>query len=81
MYGLLQTGIIDRQLLEKKLKKKGYRQSEITPGFWTHDCCLIYFSIRVDDLGVQYVGKQHTDHLMTFLRDHHKISIYWKRKR
>ena len=33
MYGLPQSGLLAQQLLEKRLNKKGYRQSELTPGF------------------------------------------------
>ena len=32
MYGSPQAGLIAQQLLEKRLNKKGYHQSEITPG-------------------------------------------------
>ena len=41
MYGLPQAGLIVQQLLEKRLNKKGYHQSEIKPRFWTHNCCPI----------------------------------------
>ena len=80
MYGLRQAGIILQQLLEKRLNIKGYRQSDITPVFWTHDWCPICFFLCVDDFGVKYVGKQHADHLMIFLREHYKISRDWKVK-
>ena len=33
MYGLTHVGLIAQQLLEKRLNKKGYKQSKITPGF------------------------------------------------
>ena len=33
MYGLPQAGPIAQQLLEKRLNKHGYKQSELTPGF------------------------------------------------
>ena len=35
MYNLPYAGIIEQQLLDKSLNKKGYRQSDIAPGFWT----------------------------------------------
>ena len=70
MYGLPQSGLLAQQLLEKRLNKKGYRQSELTPGFWTHEWRPISFSLCVDDFGVKYVGKQHADHLMTILKEH-----------
>jgi hypothetical protein len=37
MYGLPQEGIIAQELLEECLKKAGYVQSRITPGYWTHN--------------------------------------------
>jgi hypothetical protein len=81
MYGLPQSGLLAQQLLEKRLNKKGYRQSELTPGFWTHDWRPISFSLCVDDFGVKYVGKQHADHLMTILKEHYTISSDWEGKR
>ena len=36
MYGLTQEGSIAQQLLDKRLNARGYYQSKITPGFWTH---------------------------------------------
>ena len=45
MYGLPQAGIIAQQLLEKRLNEKGYRQSDTTPGYWTHDWRPISFSL------------------------------------
>ena len=59
MYGLPQVGLIEQQLLEKRLNKRGHQQSEITPGIWKHTCCPIWFSLFVDDFGVKYVGKHH----------------------
>ena len=59
MYGLPQEGFIAQKLLEKQLNKKGYHQSEITPGLWKHNWHLMCFSLCVDDCGVKYVGKHH----------------------
>ena len=57
MYVLPQAGIIAQELLEQCLLKHGYKQSEHTPGLWTHKRRPIYFSLIVDDFGVKYVGK------------------------
>ena len=81
MYGLLQAGLIAKQLLEKRLNKNGYKHSEITPGFWTHDWRPICFSLCVDDFSIKYVGTQHVEHLMTVIREHYKISSNSKGKR
>ena len=81
MYGLRQAGLIAQQLLEKLLNRKGYHQSEITPGLWKHKRRPIYFSLCVDDFGVKYVGKHHVYHLVSVLREYYKISHDWKGKR
>ena len=74
MYGLPQAGILAEKLLEKRLNAKGYRQSDICPGFWKHDWCPIVFSLCVDNFGVKYVDKQHADHLMKALKEDYTIS-------
>ena len=81
MYGLPQEGLIAKKLLEKIPNKKGYKQSDITPVFWTHDWCLICFSLCVNNFGVKYVGKQHAEHIMKVLREHYKILNDWRIKR
>ena len=74
MYGLQQSGLLAQKLLEERLNKEGYRQSALTPGFWTHDWRPISFTLCVDDVGVKYVDQEHADHLMTVLRKHYTIS-------
>ena len=81
MYGLPQAGLLSQQLLEKLLNGKGYQQNKITPVFWTHKWCPIYFSLCVDDFGVKYNGKKHADHIITVLKEHYTISQYWKGQR
>jgi len=73
MYGLPHAGIIAQNLLEKRLNKEGYRQSETTPGYWTHDWRPISFTLVVDDFGVKYVGEQHADHLLNILCQHYEV--------
>ena len=68
MYGLPHAGLIAQQLLEKRLNKEGYHQSELTPGFWTHTWRPISFTLCVDNFGVKYVGKQHVEHLLSVLK-------------
>ena len=81
MYGLLHAGLISQQLLEKRLNKQGYKQSEITPGFLTHEWRPISFYLCVNDFGARYVGKQHDDHLIAVIQEHYKISNDWDGKR
>jgi len=78
MYGLPQAGIIAQQLLEERLQKHGYRQSQTTPGLWKHDTCPISFSLVVDDFGVKYVGKENAQHLLDTVRHYYKCSCDWK---
>jgi hypothetical protein len=52
MYGLPQAGIIAQQLLEERLQKHGYCQSQMAPGLWKHNTHPISFSLVVDEFGV-----------------------------
>ena len=81
MYGLPQAGLIANRLLETRLNLAGYRQSALTPGFWTHDSRPISFTLCVDDFGVKYVGQEHADHLMAVLQKHYTISTDVKGQR
>ena len=67
MYGLPQAGLLAQELLAKQLAKHGYKQSEVTPGLWTHKWCPIYFPLVVDDLGIKYIEQEHADHLILAL--------------
>ena len=81
MYGLPKAGLLAKQLLDKCLNSKGYQQSELMPGFWTHKWRPIYFSLCVENFGVKYNGKQHTYHLVAMLKEHYNIYQYWKGQR
>jgi hypothetical protein len=67
MYGLLQAGILTNQLLARRLAIHGYHQTKFTPGLWRHVTCPIQFALVVDDFGVQYVGREHSQHLIDAL--------------
>ena len=77
MYGLPQAGILAQQLLEKRLDKAGYKQSEYTPGFWTHKWRPISFTLVVDDFGVKYIGKEHAEHLLATIKEHYECKPDW----
>ena len=77
MYGLPQAGIIANELLEKRLNKKGYFQSKMVPGLWTHKTRPISFTLVVDDFGVKYTRRQDVLHLMNALREHYEITDDW----
>ena len=78
MYGLPHAGIIAQKLLEERLNKAGYYQSEKTPGFWKHEWRPVAFSLIVDDFGIKYVGDQHAKHLIKVLEDHYTVTQDWK---
>ena len=81
MYGLSQAGLLAQQLIEERLNAKGYSQSTLVPGLWTHEWRPITFTLCVDDFGVKYTGKQHAYHLMAILQEHYTISHDWSGSR
>ena len=54
MYGLPQAGIIAQELLQERLAKVEYHQSQIIPGLWTHKTRDICFTLVVDDFAIKY---------------------------
>ena len=78
MYGLPQAGLLANQLLAKRLAEFGYYQLQHTHGLWKHTWRPIQFTLVVDDFGVEYVGKEHADHLISALRTHYTVSIDWE---
>jgi hypothetical protein len=77
MYGLPQAGIIAQELLKERLLKAGYKQSKITPGYWTHQWQPISFALAVDDFGIKYIGKEHAQHLINTMKQDYKIKEDW----
>jgi hypothetical protein len=55
MYGLKQSGLLAKQLLQTRLAPFGYYQARHTPGIWLHKTPPISFSVVVDDFAVKYV--------------------------
>jgi hypothetical protein len=78
MYGLPQASIIAQQLLEERLWKQGYCQSQTTPGLWKHDTRPISFSLVFDNFGVKYVREENAQHLLDTVRHYYKCSCNWK---
>ena len=37
IYGLPLSGLLAQELLAGRLAKHGYKQSDVTPGIWTHE--------------------------------------------
>ena len=67
MYGLPQSGILSHKKLKSVLAPHGYAPEKNTPGLWTHSTHPIVFALVVDDLGVKYVGEEHTNNLLNIL--------------
>ena len=65
------------KLLKKRLIKFGYYEVFHTPGLWKHVICLIQFTLVVDDFGIKFVGKEHTDHLLSALKKYYTHDIGW----
>jgi hypothetical protein len=64
VWGLPQAGILANKLLRKWLLPHGYYECANTPGLWKHITHPISFTLGVDNFGVKYVRKEHTDHLI-----------------
>ena len=69
-----------QELLEEQLKKAGYTQSKLTPGYWKHEWCPISFTLVVDGFGVKYIGKEHVMHLIKVLKEHYEVEEDWEGK-
>ena len=81
MYGLPQAGRIAEEELVAHLAPYGYSPVKHTPGLWTHSERPVVFVLVVDDFGVQYVGKEHAEHLMSALKKKYPIVEDWKGER
>jgi hypothetical protein len=72
MYGLPQSGLLANELLEKRFNKRGYHQSKLVPGLWSHKWCPVQFTLVVDNFGVKYAGEEHALHLKQTLEENYK---------
>ena len=79
-YGLPQSGMLANRQHRERLEKEGYYEARTTPGLCRHKRIPIQFCLVVDDFGVEYVGKQHADHLATILKKYHNITEDWEGK-
>ncbi|KAL7475780.1 hypothetical protein ACHAW6_001683, partial [Cyclotella cf. meneghiniana] len=75
MYGLPQAGLLANKLLEKWLNVHGYYQYPLVLGLWSHAWQPIQFTLAVNDFGIKYVGKEHSQHLLTGLQEPYKVTI------
>jgi hypothetical protein len=77
MYGLPQAVILANQLLARRLAIHGYHQTKFTPGLWRNVTRPIQFTLVVEDFGVQYMGAEHSHHLITALETDYNVSKDW----
>jgi hypothetical protein len=77
MYGLKQAGLLENQLLQKRLKPFGYYPAIHTPGLWLHNTKPTAFNLVVDDFAVKYVTTADAHHLCNALLRHYEITTDW----
>jgi hypothetical protein len=75
MYGLPQAGSLGHDLLESRLNKEGYFQSQIVPGLWKHKTRPLQFVLVVDDFGIKYLKEEDLDHLIKSLEKHYNVTV------
>ena len=67
MYGLPQAGILANELLQTRLNKEEYVQSEHVPGLWKHTTDPLKFTLVVDDFGIHYIDPEYAKKLIKVL--------------
>jgi hypothetical protein len=78
VWGLPQAGILANKRLRRKLAPFGYYECVNTPGLWYHVSRPISFTLVVDDFGVNFVGKEHADHLIASIKStYNKLTEDW----
>ena len=50
-------------------------------GLWTHKWRPIQLTLVVNNFGVKYVGKEYTEHLISYLQEYYTIPCDWEGKR
>ena len=75
MCGLTQYVLLEQKLLEERVGKHGYYQSEYTPVLWIHKTRSIAFSLCVENFGVKYTREEYKKHLLDSLNQHYKVTV------
>ena len=78
MYGIPEAGRLANDLLRARLKKFGYLEAKNTPGYWKHIWKPISWTLIVDDLGFNYMNKQHVDELLKIMSQWYIMKMDWK---
>ena len=69
VYGLAQAGLLENEILEKRLVKHGFNQTPHTPGLWRHHINPNQFVLVVDGFGIKYDNKQDAHNLINSLEE------------
>ena len=77
MYGLKQAAILAYKLLVKRLAQDGYQPIPLTNGLFRHCTRKTVFPLCVDNFGITYNSAQDLQHLITTLKKHYNISLYY----
>ena len=81
MYGLPQSGILANQKLVQRLEPKDYALFKHPPGLWRYKWIPTTFSLVVDNFGVKYAGKQHSENLVQTTKGNYQVSTDWEGQR
>ena len=77
IYGLLQSGILAKKMLKKRLAKHGYHELPHTPGIFHHETRQVWFTLVVDDFDIKYVGEENAKHLLGVLKKFYEMEEDW----
>ena len=80
-YGLPQSVRLANELLRNRPEKAGYYEAATTTGLWCHTWSPIQLILLVDDFSIEYVGKEHTLHLLKTLEVDYKTTTDWEGKK
>ena len=75
VYSLPQSGSLANDLLDTRLLKHDYYQCPQNPCLWRHKWRPILFSLIVEYLVVEYVGKHIADHFLNDLKENYELTV------
>ena len=64
-----------------RLENEGSYEARTNPSLWRHKWKPIQFCLVVDDFVVEYLGKQHAEHMANIFKKYHNITEYWEGKK
>ena len=68
----------DKLRKERVAAHEYYKVPHTTTGLFAHKTVPISFMHTVDDFGVNYIGREHGEHLMSVFKQHYKMKEDWK---